>query len=82
MSPMPNALATFWSEWRSLFEGVAWGVAIAVTIVLIGLSFEPNAKERQLCGEAVNTVLTTKDPLELERAKFLVEQSRGCRIRS
>jgi hypothetical protein len=45
------------------------------------LSFEPTAKERQLCSEAVNTVLTTKDPLELERAKFVVEQLRGCRIR-
>jgi hypothetical protein len=39
------------------------------------------AKERQLCREAADTVLTTKDPLELERAKFLVEQLRGCRIR-
>jgi hypothetical protein len=58
----------------------AWGAAIAVP-VLITLSFEPTAKERQLCSEAVNRVLTTKDPLELERAKFIVEQLRGCRIR-
>jgi hypothetical protein len=41
----------------------------------------PTAKERQLCREVVDTVLTTKDPIEFERAKFLVEQLRGCRIR-
>jgi hypothetical protein len=51
------------------------------TFFLIDLSFEPTAKERQLCREAVDTVLTTKDPLELDRAKFLVEQLRGCRMR-
>jgi hypothetical protein len=78
---MLNVLATFWSEWRSLFEGVAWAAAIAVPIVLISLSFEPTAKERQLCSEAVNTALTTRDSIELERAKFIVEQLRGCRIR-
>jgi hypothetical protein len=78
---MLNVLATFWWKWRAAFWDAAWGAAIAVPIVVIGLSFEPTAKERQLCSEAANTVLTTKDQLELERAKFLVEQLRGCRIR-
>ena len=41
----------------------------------------PTAKERQLCTEVVDMVLTTKDPLEFERAIFLGEQLRGCRIR-
>jgi hypothetical protein len=31
-----------------------------VTIVLIGLSFAPTAKERQLCSDAVDTTLTPK----------------------
>jgi probable F420-dependent oxidoreductase len=63
---MLNVMATFWWKWRRpAFEGAAWGAAIAVPLVAIDLSFEPTAKERQLCGEAVHTVLTTKDPLEL-----------------
>jgi hypothetical protein len=63
------------------FEGAAGRAAITVTLLLVDLSFEPSAKERQLCREAVDTVLTTKDPLELERAKFLVEQPPGCGMR-
>jgi hypothetical protein len=43
---------------------------------MIDLAFEPTAKERQACDQAVGTVLTTKDPLELERAMFLVQQLR------
>lgn len=39
-------------------------------------AFQPSAKERQACDQAVTTVLTTKDPLELERAMFLVQQLR------
>jgi hypothetical protein len=71
----------WWRDWCALIGGMGWGLLIAVTFVLIDLAFEPTAKEKRLCSEAVDTVLTTKDPLELERAKFLVEQLRGCRVR-
>jgi hypothetical protein len=81
MSPMLNALATFWWRWPPAFGGAAWGAAIAVPFVVIELSLGPTDKERKLCTEAIDTVLTTKDPVELGRAKFLVEQLRGCRIR-
>lgn len=43
---------------------------------MIDLVFEATAKERQACNQAVGTVLTTKDPLELERAMLLVQQLR------
>jgi hypothetical protein len=43
---------------------------------MIDLAFEPTAKERQLCDQAVGTVLTTKNPLELQRAMSLVQQRR------
>lgn len=41
----------------------------------------PTAAERRACLEAVATVMSTRDQVELERAKFLVEQLRGCRVR-
>ena len=63
-----------------MFEGATVGVAIAVFLLAIDLSAESTARAKQLCSEAVNTVLTTKDLLEFERAKFLVEQLPGCRI--
>ena len=41
---------------------------------------EPTAKERVAYDQLVATVLTTKDPFELERAMFLVKELRGCSI--
>ena len=83
MPPMTNAVATFWWKWRwrPAFEGAAVGAAIAIFLFAIDLTPESTARVRQVCSEAVNTVLTTKDLLEFERAKFLVEQLPGCRIR-
>jgi hypothetical protein len=52
-----------------------------MVIVMIELHFAPTAKEREACDQVVARVVTTKDPLELERTKFLVEQLRGCRVR-
>jgi hypothetical protein len=63
-------------NWRPAVLGAAWGIPVAALIVMIDLAFEPTAKERQACDQAVGTVLTTKDPLELERAMFLVQQLR------
>jgi hypothetical protein len=49
---------------------------LATLILVMYLAFQPTAKERQACDQAVTTVLTAKDPLELERAVSLVPQLR------
>lgn len=78
---MPTFLRTWEgvTAWRAAI--VALDVAvIAGAIFLLGLAFEPTAKEKRLCGEAIDKVMTTKDLVEFERAKFLIEQVHGCRL--
>ena len=58
------------------------GEAIGVFLLAVNLSPASTGKKKQLCSEAVNIVLSTKDLLEFERAKFLAEQLPGCRIQS
>src|SRR5262245_28391617 len=55
--------------------GLALGMAIGYALSV------PDPAEQQACREAVAAVMSTKDPLELDRAKFLVEHIRGCRVR-
>jgi hypothetical protein len=78
---MDKSLTVLWRNLWPAVQGVAWGAALAALMVVVFLGVTPTAKERQACDQAVATVLTTKDPLELERAMFLVQQLRGCRIR-
>jgi hypothetical protein len=77
---MVKSLTLLWQDWQPLFLGAAMGLPIAAFFVIMGLDIEPTAKERQACDQAVATVLTTKDPVELERAMFLVKELKGCRI--
>jgi hypothetical protein len=77
---MVESLTVLWRNWRPAVQGAAWGILVAALIVMIELTFEPTAKERQACDQAVATVLTTKDPVELERAMFLVRELRRCSI--
>jgi hypothetical protein len=68
---------TVWRQnWRPAILGAAWGIPVAGFILVMYFALQPTAKERQACDQAVTTVLTTKDPLELERAMFLVQQLR------
>jgi hypothetical protein len=83
--PMIQSLTVLWRNRWPAVQGVAWGAALVTTAALpmvVFLAVTPTAKERQACDQAVATVLTTKEPLELERAMFLVQQLRGCRIRN
>jgi hypothetical protein len=75
---MVKSLTVLWRNRRPAVHSVAWGAALviltaAALIVVVFLAVTPTAKERQACDQAVATVLTTKDPLELERAMFLVQ---------
>jgi cytochrome c-type biogenesis protein CcmH/NrfF len=71
---------TVWRQnWRTAILGAAWGIPVAAFILVMYFTLQPTAKERHACDQAVTTVLTTKDPLELERAMFLVQQLR-CSI--
>jgi hypothetical protein len=75
--------------WPSFLRGGGWAaprstlwmVIVAGTIFwIIGLSFDQTAKEKQICREAIDTFWTTKDVVEFERAKFLIEQVHGRRL--
>jgi hypothetical protein len=55
-------------------------LGIVGTFLLLIHAFDPTAKERQVCREAIDTFWTTKDLVEFERAKALIEQVRGCRL--
>jgi hypothetical protein len=39
----------------------------------------PSAKEKKLCDQAVSTLFTTTDPIELQRATFLIRRL-DCKI--
>jgi hypothetical protein len=54
---------------------------MAAPIILFVHAFDPTAKKQQLCREAIDTLWTTRDLVELERAKFVIEHLYGCRLR-
>jgi hypothetical protein len=59
---------------------IDWGgpilVAIAIgAVVYLALSaLEPNAKEHKVCDALVQTLLTTRDAVELQRAGIFVRE--------
>jgi len=66
-----------WPFWASLI-----GFIVVVASVVAGVLsvVEPSAKERQVCDQAVSTLLSTTDALELQRAMFLIRRL-DCSVR-
>jgi anti-sigma-K factor RskA len=54
-------------------------IAMAAAALLEPEDFRPAVAE--VCDDAVHALLTTKDLVELERSKFLIEKLR-CRVRT
>jgi hypothetical protein len=62
--------------------GAVWVVAIAmltVSVILEPEDFRPATAD--VCDDAVHTLMTTKDMVELERSKYLIGKLR-CRVRT
>jgi hypothetical protein len=60
--------------------GTGFISAIIVGAVIFALSIiilAPTAKETKLCDQAVSTLFTTTDGIELQRAMFLIRQLEG-----
>jgi hypothetical protein len=62
--------------------GLAWVAAmvpITAAVVLEPEDFRPAVAD--VCDDAVHTLMTTKDMVELERSKYLIGKLR-CRLRT
>jgi hypothetical protein len=56
-----------WKWWAAL--------AIILTVIVLWFLFEPSATEKkQLCDEAIQTLRTTHDAVDLQRARILVQK--------
>jgi hypothetical protein len=51
----------------------------AVIVALAMFILTPSAKEKKVCDQAVNTLFTTTDAIELQRAMFLIRRL-DCKI--
>jgi hypothetical protein len=66
-------------------EAPGWGLAIfgimsgAVIVAPLLVVLAPTAQEKKICDQAVATLLTTTDALELQRAMFLIRRL-DCKI--
>ena len=58
---------------------VVAGVMITAAVVLEPEDFRPAVAD--VCDDAVHTLMTTKDMVELERSKYLIGKLR-CRVRA
>jgi hypothetical protein len=59
-----------WQWWSPLL----FGAAIPVLFIVALSQIEPNTKERQVCDALVQTLLTTRDAVELQRTEILVHE--------
>ena len=56
----------------AMILGAALGAFLMITLA-------PTAKEKKLCDQAVSTLFTTTDSIELQRAMFLIRRLH-CKI--
>ena len=71
--------ASAWSVlWTSVFAVAAF-VFFGAVVALEPEDFRPATAE--VCDDAVHTLMTTKDMVELERSKYLIGKLR-CRVRT
>jgi hypothetical protein len=58
-----------------LFAMIAGAAIFALPVLILA----PTAKEKKLCDQAVSTLFTTTDAIELQRAEFLIRRL-DCKI--
>lgn len=66
-----------WEIWLPMAFGLAFGVGVA-SVVFFALS--PTTKDRQVCDALVQTLLSTRDTIELQRTGILVREL-NCDVR-
>ena len=74
MSYNTTAASSRWPTrqiWLPMVFGFTFGVGV-VSATLFALS--PSAKDRQVCDALVQTLLTTRDTIELQRTGILVRE--------
>jgi hypothetical protein len=76
MSYSTIAASSRWPTWE-IWLPMAFGVGVA-SVVVFALS--PSAKDRQVCDALVQTLLTTRDAIELQRTGILVREI-NCDVR-
>jgi hypothetical protein len=60
-------------------SGLIFGVMSGAAIALLLAVLAPTAEEKKICDQAVSTLLTTTDAIELQRAMFLIRRL-DCKI--
>ena len=76
MTHPATPMRVWWSNWWPLVAGIAGGAIVGLPFGLVIYSFAPSRAEIAACDRAVNTLLSTEDPLELYRAGVLVQSMR------
>jgi hypothetical protein len=49
------------------------GITVGLSIYVLAVPWHGDDRARKLCDDAVHTVLTSHDPVELQRAGILIE---------
>jgi hypothetical protein len=70
ISKLSEALGSGW-----IFGALSGAAIVALLLVVLA----PTAKEKELCDQAVSTLFTTTDAIELQRAMFLIRRL-DCKI--
>ena len=68
-----------WGFATTTFFAVMAGALLTTVVMLEPEDFRPAVAD--VCDDAVHTLLTTKDMVELERSKYLIGKLR-CRVRT
>lgn len=58
-------------DWFPAVAGFAYGSMLVLAILVV---IEPTPAQRAACNRVVQTLLTTHDPIEIQRAGILVRQ--------
>jgi hypothetical protein len=60
-----------WEIWLPMVFGFAFGVGVVLAAYF---ALSPSTKARQVCDALVQTLLTTRDTIELQRTGILVRE--------
>jgi len=74
MEDVVRAEASIWNRWPELSGGAVGIVMSALIVVAIAVAPPIPTTAARACDQAVSTLLSTKDAVELERARILIDE--------